>query len=152
MNGAAAPPPPVGLAGVVRFIGLSGAGWLFDLALFVALTSALGVASGVSNAVSGVTAASIVFALSNRMVFGASNTGLGRKVAVFALYQGVLILLASVAVSQTHEGLLRIAPHVAPGVDPALLPVAAKCLVTPFTLAANFVVGRTIAHILEKPA
>lgn len=115
---------------VVRFVALSGTGWLLDVCLFLGLVG-LGVPAGPANAASASAAVLFVFTASHGAVFDGRSADRGRDLVAYAVYQVVLVLLVSAAIGL----LVRSA-----GVPP----LVAKVGLTPFTLVSNFLVLRRI--------
>ena len=125
----------------VLFVLLSGAGWVFDMALFWAGVSLLGLPPGIANVISATVAAMTVYAVSRSLVFGTSARPDRSFIAYFA-YVEINIVLFSAAI-QLLAGLIAGRQFVA---DPDLAALVAKVIVTPFSLACNFLVARWLSR------
>lgn len=112
-------------AAVLKFAGASGAGLVLDVAVYTALNEA-GLRAGVANLVSAACGVSFVFLVSAHRIFeGDGDRFLGRLFALYAAYQVVAIVLASLAV----DGMTSL-------LDGAYL--AGKLTVLPVTFTANY--------------
>ena len=83
------------LAAFLKFAGLSGAGWLLDALLLLALVSAAGWQPFHANIASSCTAALAVFMVSRQMVFQKASRALLLRVGAYLAYSLCLILAAS---------------------------------------------------------
>lgn len=122
----------------LRFVALSGAGWLLSLALLWIGVHALGLPVWTANALGDAVAITCVFLAAPQAVFGIGNPDKGRTLAVWSLWQVVHIALISWAVDALSHA-ARDTPLVALG---TALEVAAKVAITPVTVTLNFFVAR----------
>lgn len=109
---------------IVRFGMVSGIGWLIDFLLFVLLCW-LGAPVWGANAVGASMAVLFVFFAAVRRVFEYEGRYLIGKLMIYAAYQAIAILAASLLI----DGLSQYV---------GLTPVLSKILVTPITFYANF--------------
>jgi len=128
----------------LRFVGLSGIGWLLDFTVYTLLSLRMENLALV-NVLSSLVGASFVFIFSTRLVFRDSHRiPLWLKYLVYLVYQLALIFLISRLLALL-AGLLAAAPW-------ALLrrfsAVLAKILVTPVTMAINFFAMKTVIEKL----
>ena len=143
-----APPPEGGLRRLlwqaVRFVGLSGVGWLMDFTVYTLLSLRVQRLDLV-NILSSLVGASFVFVFSTRFVFQNSRRfPLWVKYAVYIVYQLVLIVLISRLLAWVH--LLIVSRFT----WPLLLRFAkilAKILVTPVTMTVNFFAMKAIVEL-----
>lgn len=103
---------------------ISGLGWLIDFSIFSALTWS-GVPVWAANMAGAATAVLFVFFASVRRVFRYQGGYLLGKLAAYAIYQVVAIILASLLIDALAWGL-------------KINPVLSKILVTPLTFYTNF--------------
>ncbi len=123
------------------FAAASGLGWLLDMAVFTALVSWTGFSPFVANLVSGCVGMTFAFIVAHERIFRKNETALTRKIAFYIVYSLAAIIAASAAI-----GALQ--PLMLPFLNPAAAAVAAKIIVTPFTLALNFLVARLTSERL----
>lgn len=122
------------------FVALSGVGWCLDFALFYIGVDWLEMPSAWANIISATTAAMSVFLASRWWVFKASGTGL-RSIFVYFLYTESNIVVWALAISWITSSIHDIASLSL--TNSALL---AKVIVTPLSLACNFVVSRWLSR------
>lgn len=130
----------------IKFGGLSGTGWLLDLAILTSLVH-FGIPAMLSNFISSSTAALTVFLVSRYIVFQPGQGGLGRRVLFYFLYTLVVITLASIALSLVLAGLSEAVRLMDIQISRPLLAAIAKVVITPPQLLMNFFVAR---HTAEK--
>lgn len=129
---------------VLRFIGLSGMGWVLDFFTYMGL----GIISDnlvINNIISSWVGVTFVFTLATRKVF--SNKGsipLGWKYAAYLLYQCGLIYFISRLLNVLNSS---ITGYLQTEFFLKLSPVFAKILVTPVTMILNFFIMK---GIIEK--
>ncbi len=125
----------------VRFIGLSGIGWLMDLCVY----TVLGIWSEdlfLSNIVSSWVGVTFVFLLSTRYVFkDRGRIPLKWKYVIYLSYQCVLILLMSELLAAVDAVITR-AISIAIILD--LSAIISKVVITPVTMVLNFIVMKGI--------
>lgn len=129
---------------VLRFIGLSGIGWILDFFTYIGL----GIISDnllVNNIISSWVGVTFVFAFATRKVFtDKGGIPLGWKYMAYLLYQCVLIYFISRILNTLNS---TIVSYLQTGILLRLSPVIAKILVTPVTMILNFFVMK---GIIEK--
>ena len=135
------------LAAFLKCGGLSGMGWLLDLALLLSMVGALGAPPFVANIVSSSTAALTVFLLSRRYIFDRSEGALGTRVAVYLLYTLCLITVAAGVMTVIIQVLAGLAQANGYAPSRAVLTACAKVLITPPQLLLNFLMSR---HMSER--
>ena len=129
----------------LRFLGLSGVGWLMDFTVYTLLSLRFQDLAWV-NVFSSLVGASFVFIFSTRFVFRDSHRiPLWLKYAIYIVYQLALIFLISRLLAWTAGMLAAHAPW--PWLVP-LAPVLAKILVTPLTMTVNFFVMKGVIESL----
>lgn len=141
------------LAAFLKFAGLSGAGWLLDALLLLALVSAAGWQPFHANIASSCTAALAVFMVSRQMVFQKASRALLLRVGAYLAYSLCLILAASAAVGALVQPLSMLTAQLSQAWAWPAATAVAKVVVTPPQLVLNFLVSRflverTIKHPL----
>ena len=143
-------PAPASLTSMLRapmkFVGLSGVGWLIDMAVYTLLVAGFAVGAFSANLVSGVCGAIFAFLTANRFVFAGSLDRLSTKLTLYILYTITQIVVASALVEAVARGLQYGAEHFRYSTASSILAIAAKCLVTPLTLVANYFVARSLSR------
>jgi len=120
----------------IKFVGISGIGWLIDFGVFTVL-GLFGIPSWICNIISSLCGVTFVFFVSTRKTFEVSlkRLTLKQKYLVYVLFEIMVILVAS-----RFVGLLDTTFK---GLDIGLLQkfsaIAAKICVTPFTMFINFI-------------
>ena len=129
----------------LRFLGLSGIGWLMDFTVYTLLSLRFQDLAWV-NVFSSLVGASFVFIFSTRFVFRDSHRiPLWLKYAIYIVYQLVLIWLISKLLAWVH---LTIVTHTSWPLLISLAPVLSKMLVTPITMTVNFFAMKTVIEKL----
>lgn len=128
----------------VLFVAVSGAGWLLDTGVFLLLSGPGGWPVTAANMLSGSCGALLVFAASSRGIFRRNEGPMLQKVLALLLFNGIVIVLSSLALGLIAAQLGRSAAWLGWEAAPGALRLAAKVLVTPVTLALNFVVVRLL--------
>lgn len=120
----------------LRFIGLSGIGWLLDFAVYTLLSIKASNLAAV-NMISSLVGASFVFVFSTRFVFRNNHRiPLIWKYCVYIVYQVILIVLISLLLSRINELICACVP----AFIAAFSAVLSKIIVTPITMTLNFFV------------
>lgn len=129
----------------VRFIGLSGIGWILDFCTY----TILGFVSSnlvVNNMISSWLGFTFVFMFATRKVFqNNSKISLKWKYVIYFLYQCVLIYFASRLLNGIHSLILS---YVEIEVILKFSSIISKILVTPITMILNFFVMKCIIEKL----
>ncbi len=129
---------------VLRFIGLSGIGWILDFFTYIGLGN-ISENLIINNIISSWVGVTFVFAFATRKVF--TNKGsipLRWKYVVYLLYQCVLIYFISRLLDILNSAITY---YLQIGILLMLSPIIAKILVTPVTMILNFFVMK---GIIEK--
>lgn len=128
------------------FVGVSGLGWLLDTAVFLALSAFAGWGAMEANLLSATCAVLFVFFSSSRSIFRRNDGPVAQKVLVLVAFNAMVIVAASFVLAALVGVIDRGAAAL--GITLPLLAVrfAAKVIVTPVTLALNFVVVRFLVE------
>lgn len=128
----------------LKFVGLSGIGWLMDFAVYTTL-SFFSQNLALNNMLSSLVGASFVFIFSTRFVFRDNhNIPLAFKYIIYVLYQLVLIYLISLLLAWVNTVILLFFTAKFIVSISALL---SKMIVTPITMAVNFF---AMKFVIEK--
>jgi len=129
----------------VRFVGLSGIGWLMDFAVYTLLSLRMENLALV-NVFSSLVGASFVFIFSTRFVFRDSHRiPLWLKYAIYIVYQLLLIFLISKLLAWIAA---FIALHAPWELLRRLAAILSKIIVTPITMTINFFAMKTVIEKL----
>ena len=121
----------------LRFVGLSGIGWLLDFAVYTILSTHVSNLAA-ANMISSLVGASFVFIFSTRFVFQNNHRiPLIWKYCVYIAYQVILILLISLLLAQINA---LITAHISIGIIIRFSAILSKIIVTPITMTLNFFV------------
>lgn len=130
---------------ILRFLGLSGIGWLMDFTVYTLLSLRMENLALV-NVLSSLVGASFVFLFSTRFVFRDSHRiPLGLKYAIYIVYQLLLIFLISKLLAWIAAGIALYAPW---ALLRKLAAVLSKIIVTPITMTVNFLVMKAVIEKL----
>ena len=133
------------LGQALRFLGLSGIGWLMDFTVYTLLSLRMENLALV-NVFSSLVGASFVFLFSTRFVFRDSHRiPLGLKYAIYIVYQLLLIFLISKLLAWIAAGIALHAPW---ALLRKLTAVLSKIIVTPITMTVNFLVMKAVIEKL----
>ena len=124
------------------FVAVSGAGWLLDVTVLMALSGPAGWGLVPANVVSGSCGVLLVFTVSAKTIFQRNSGSVAQKVAVLLAFNLLVILASSFALAAIAQALT----HVRMNIPPAASRLAAKILVTPLTLLLNYVVVRFLVE------
>lgn len=128
----------------MKFVGLSGIGWLLDFSIYVTLGLLYGNLV-LNNMISSWVGVTFVFLIATRKIF--KNRGiipLGCKYLIYLLYQGLLIFIISKFLNYINSfivGKLNL------DIITRSAPIISKILVTPVTMILNFLVMK---NVIEK--
>lgn len=127
----------------IRFIGVSGIGWIIDFIIYTLLTEVAHLPVALSNYLSTVPAITFVFFVSSRKLFVCRPDGLskGAKYALYVVYQLLLVTCVSFLAQWLAGGL----PLLLPGLRP-IAKLMAKILITPITMVCNFFALKYLAE------
>ena len=128
----------------VRFVGLSGIGWLLDFTVYIILGLFFDNLV-VNNFISSWVGVTFVFIFATRKVFeNNSHIPLGAKYVIYILYQVVLITLVSRLLGVVD---VAIVGHVTWELILRFSGIIAKIIITPITMILNFFVMK---GVIEK--
>ena len=131
------------LSQAVRFVGISGIGWLLDFSIYSLLTALLGVPVFLANICSSIPAITLVFFVSTKKIFrNGTRIPLWGKYAIYVAYQMVLLLLVSSLAQWVSGACIRLLGE---GVR-SFAPILAKILITPCTMVCNFCVMKIMTE------
>ena len=129
----------------VKFVGLSGIGWILDFLTY----TILGLISSnvvVNNIISSWIGVTFVFIFATRKVFqNQSQISLKWKYLIYLGYQVLLILLISKLLGQVNEFILV---HNTIRIIRRFSTIISKILVTPITMVLNFIVMKSVIERL----
>lgn len=132
----------------LKFVLVSGVGWVLDFGIFTLLTGLLGWPVVGSNYLSSLVAVTFVFSVSTRKIL--SNRAEGHsprvKYLVYVAYQLVLVTAVSFLAQWLHELLGRWQVIAALPILAENTKLLAKILITPITMICNFFVLRQISE------
>ena len=132
----------------LRFILISGCGWLMDTAIYMLLTTFASVPVQYANIISSLPAITFVFFMSTKKAFEQkeSRIGLQYKYIVYVVYQAVLVVLISMLAGFLFRCLEQSFLY-----EYELIATwgkfLIKCLITPITMTVNFFV---MHFLIEK--
>ena len=128
----------------IRFIGLSGIGWILDFLTYTGLNY-ISTNVALNNMISSWVGVTFVFIFATKKVFkNNSKIPLKCKYIIYLLYQVVLIFLISKLLSNIN---IFIIENVKINLIQQFSPIISKILVTPITMVANFFVMK---GVIEK--
>ena len=131
---------------LMRFGGLSGAGWLLDFVLLALLIRFAHWPAFSANLLSATIAAVLVFAVSRRAVFRGPEGGAAVRLLLYATYTLVIIVIASVAISLVSSLLNAAALHFGQDLTKSSAVLGAKIIVTPLNFILNFFAAKIMSE------
>lgn len=134
----------------LRFVALSGGGWLLDCGLLLAITH-LGMPLGGANFISSATAALTVFLVSRFLVFAPTSDAVWSRAALYLGYQTIGILAASMLIGPASAWAAGIAEWAGHPLSTQLASFFGKVFITPPQLVANFLVSRYLIQHFQRP-
>ena len=128
----------------IKFLFVSGTGWIIDFGLYSILTGIFGLQILYSNVLSSIPAITFVFIVSTKKIFVENKNGFSikQKYLVYFVYQMILIL----SVSLLGQFLYTIA--IKNKINFSLLKIIIKIMITPVTMVLNFFVIKYLAERL----
>ena len=126
----------------LRFVLLSGMGWVLDTVVFLAVVASGQAGVMMANVMGGACGAAFAFLTSNRWVFAGREEGVAARLVVYLAYTVALIFAASALVDLTARFVAAALAWWSMALPHTMVAFIAKCVITPLTLAANFVVAR----------
>ena len=130
----------------IKFLFLSGIGWLIDFILYLFFSNIFDFRIIYSNILSSIPAVTFVFFVSTRKVFIKNKRGLTlkEKYLIYFLYQVILIITISLLGQYLY---LLILKNIAIKIKLKILKLIIKILITPITMLINFIVMK---FLIEK--
>lgn len=130
----------------IKFLFLSGIGWLIDFTLYLIFSNIFDFKIIYSNILSSIPAVTFVFFVSTRRVFVKNKKGftLKEKYFIYFLYQVILIITISLLGQYLY---LLILKNIAVKIELKILKLIIKILITPITMLINFIVMK---FLIEK--
>ncbi|WP_195340178.1 GtrA family protein [Fusobacterium sp. 1001295B_180824_G3] len=130
----------------IKFLFLSGIGWLIDFILYFILTNVFNFKIIYLNILSSIPAVTFVFFISTRKIFtkNRSKLTLKEKYLIYFLYQ--IILIVSISLFGQYLYLL-ILKNITIKIELKILKIIIKLLITPITMLINFIVMK---FLIEK--
>lgn len=131
----------------VKFIFVSGIGWMMDFSIFTCLVKLLSLEIFIANCISSFIAITFVFIISTRRIFenNTQKLNLKYKYIAYIVYQVVLIVLISLLAAVINSYLFSIFHNFINLQNNAAL--ITKMLITPVTMILNFMVMK---YLIEK--
>ena len=131
----------------ITFVLLSGVGWLCDFVTFTLLVKLFNVHSFEANFVSSYAGVTFVWFTSLKRVFKFSGKGHSTFLLVYWCFQFVSILIYS----QLLDMIVHVIPSVFQLAQISQNPeIAAKIIITPFSLLTNFIFMKLLTHFMRK--
>ena len=129
-----------------QFMGISGIGWCIDFSLYIVFTSCFQWQVFFSNCLSAVPAVTLVFLVSTSRIFRKTpgKIPVYAKYAIYLLYQLFLLLAVSLLGQWLAAEIVFRAGNT--GVAASLSKVVAKVVITPVTMAMNFLVMKLLTE------
>lgn len=125
----------------VRFVGLSGIGWIIDISIYTILCLFIN-SVFTNNIISSCIATTFVFILSSKTIFGNnSKVPLMLKYVIYLIYQLILIICISKLLSIINTGILE---FVSINIIRRFSNIISKILITPITMFLNFIVMKLL--------
>ena len=129
----------------VRFIGISGIGWIIDFCTYTIL-GAISNNLVLNNTISSWFGVTFVFIFSSRKVFKSnSHISIKWKYIIYILYQCILIFFMSKLLKEINLGIIQ---NIHIDFILRFSSLIAKILVTPITMVLNFLVMKSVIEKL----
>lgn len=128
----------------IKFLFVSGIGWLIDFSLYVILTTKFNLKIFYANIFSSIPAISYVFLISTKKIFVKShrnNLTIIQKYIIYFIYQLLLIFLISIFAQNLY---ILVGKY---NLNFKIMKIIIKILITPVTMTINFFV---IKYLTEK--
>lgn len=127
---------------VLRFVGISGIGWILDFTVFN-LLNFISSRVEINNMISSLVGVCFVFAVSTRKTFVQKEKGINLKLKflIYVIYQLILITVISFVLAWVNNVLLDFIGGTA---IEGFSAFAAKIIVTPVTMLLNFIVMKLL--------
>jgi putative flippase GtrA len=122
---------------LLRFVALSGLGWLCDMTTFTLLVKLAGCPAPLANIASSYAGVTFVWFTSLKSVFQHNGPRGGRYLLIYWGYQLLSIL--------AYSHILGLVAAALPN------PLIAKIFITPFNLVTNFIFMKTLTRTMRAP-
>ena len=128
----------------VKFLFVSGTGWMIDFSLYFIFTSILKYEVFYSNILSSIPAITFVFIVSIKKIFRENRNGIstGKKYLIYFLYQMLLVILVSLLGQFLYLFALN---H---NFKYKAMNIVIKLIITPITMTINFFVMKFLSEKL----
>ena len=129
----------------IKFLFVSGIGWLIDFCLYVILTTKFNVEIFYANIFSSIPAISYVFLISTKKIFAKSHRNdltIIQKYIIYFIYQLLLIFLVSIVARNLY---ILVQEY---NLNFKMMKIIIKILITPITMTINFFVMKYLAEKL----
>ncbi|GAA0077146.1 hypothetical protein UT300005_15240 [Clostridium sp. CTA-5] len=133
----------------LKFILISGTGWIIDFSIYYIITSKLGLYVGVANVISAIPAITFVFIVSTKKIFSntSSKFSLPQKYLIYFLYQIILISLIS-SLAQVIFNRVSTTTLMNYLFISSNLEMLVKIFITPVTMLINFFIMKVLSEKL----
>lgn len=128
----------------IKFLFISGTGWLIDFGLYFIFTNILKYEVFYSNILSSIPAITFVFIVSVKKIFKKKKNGISiiKKYIIYFLYQILLIFLISLLGQFLYSVIIK------NNVEPKFIKIIIKIIITPVTMIINFFVMKFLTEKL----
>lgn len=126
----------------IKFLFVSGTGWLIDFSLYFIFTNILKYEVFYSNILSSIPAITFVFIVSVKKIFKKKKNGISiiKKYIIYFLYQILLIFLISLLGQFLYSVIIK------NNVEPKFIKIIIKIIITPVTMIINFFVMKFLTE------
>ena len=126
----------------IKFLFISGTGWLIDFSLYFIFTNILKYEVFYSNILSSIPAITFVFIVSVKKIFKKKKNGISiiKKYIIYFLYQILLIFLISLLGQFLYSVIIK------NNVEPKFIKIIIKIIITPVTMIINFFVMKFLTE------
>lgn len=133
---------------IIKFLLVSGTGWLIDFGLYSILASIFGLNVLISNLISTIPAFTFVFFISARHIFKTNVRlfSVKQKYIFYFSYQILLVIIISFFGQWSYNFLLPALTN--NGINPVMSKFIIKILITPITILVNFTVMKLLTEKL----
>lgn len=128
----------------IKFLFVSGTGWLIDFSLYFIFTNILKYEVFYSNILSSIPAITFVFIVSVKKIFKKKENGISirKKYIIYFLYQMLLIFLISLLGQSLYLILVE------NNMEARIIKIIIKIIITPITMIINFFVMKFLTEKL----
>lgn len=132
------------LVEAIKFVGISGVGWIIDICIYLTLTYIIKCNVFLANVTSSLVGVTFVFIVSTRKIFkNNSKINLKIKYIIYVIYQILLIITASKIMLIISDALKETNINIILN----YINIIVKIIITPFTLLINYIVMK---YLIEK--